>query len=177
MILILVLILCSSHAIKPHSAAKMFQTSFRCDFFRRTFSQQRDCCGCRTNHAILSLLCKLLQVPVPSQDWCHHHHRMWGGTMSRRRGALTDPWLYFLLSSRSQTRPSFSSLVYLRVSNCLLIINLKHLQPLRQTIHWCAFRFHNTIRWTLMTKKLLMVVFVFLPVSHILIFITRLIFV
>ena len=37
MILILVLILCSSHAIKPHSAAKMFQTSFRCDFFRRTF--------------------------------------------------------------------------------------------------------------------------------------------
>ena len=133
------------------------------NFFPLRFFPSRDCCGCRANHAIWSL-CKLLQVPVPSQDWCHRHHRMWGGTMSWRRSLNWPVTVFSPLSSGSQTRPS-SSLLYLRDSNCLLIINLEHLQPLRQTIHRerCAFRFYNTIRWTLMTKKLFIVYFPSFP--------------
>ena len=69
-----------------------------------------------------------LSTRAPRLDWCHHLRVH--VTMSRRGAEeLTDPWLTFLLSPGSQIHPSSSS-------NCLghIIINLEHLQPLRQTI-------------------------------------------
>ena len=110
MILILVLTLCSPHAIKPQCCHRRSSSasSFRRDFFRRSFPS-RACCRCRANHAISRCIsCYVawarVKTDVTAIMGCH------GGGAPSLHTPLTRDRDFSPLSSRSQPRPSFSAL-------------------------------------------------------------------